>query len=540
MAQPQINSSVLAKQVEQQNAGTDATIKAVTDSYREIQNIGSVRAEAVQAAGDAEAIVTGAAEVGKLRTQEHILKGATVLGTNLDDASELITSLGMETRQKYEAAKQARENYFAKKSGSFVDDPLGWIEGNLLGGNQKAIDEYNKQALDYNAASERLDGIISQTTAFANSQNAIVQTRTAASVEAATRAVSLKAAEQAAQVRQQNLLYNVQGLEVVQKMDAQKLERSFHLNQAVMSEKHLAIAQAQLAESMKQHKLALEERTERLEQKKADRAELQSFGDTVNAGRRSMGFEEIPAAKAYQMMRMQGEVGQIISHQYVTGAVNETLGKPFISDNPADAAKVIIQSNAPLAPGMKPVKDFITTVYRDVASGKDKKIDLKDPRQILSAANKIIGETTKNMAADIKYGDNTNIYQSPDLANLSSIPAVSDSALFKNVLAPLVTTGALKETNPEQILSLAVSAVAKKQISMNDAIIGTSTLFRAATELNNTTKDYFRVGVMPQSTYNTTLPTSYLGGKSKVDMTNQLEISNVISKKLYEVRGGFR
>lgn len=534
MAQAQIDSAALAKRVDSQATDSNAIIQAVTDSYRQIQDLGSVRVEAVRDAGAADAVVVGAKEVGELRRQEAAVTMATALGSNLSDAAEVITALGLKARSDFSKAEVARKEYYKTQQSGFFDDPLGYIVNNFMGGTEAVASKYNEAAQEYNATVGRLDTIAAQTTAHAQAQAAIAQTRTAASVEAAATSVTLKAADQAIQIKQQNLLYNVQGLETVQKLNAQQLSNLFQLNSAVMSEKHLALAAAQLKLSTETHKIALEERLQRIEERKDKKESLETLGATVNLARNALGLAEMPPSKAYSMMQIGGPVGEAIKEQYAMGANIESFGRPFVSDNPGTAARLVMNARAPLSAAMKPVRDMITTAYDDtLKSNKIPGLDKKDPRQVDAAATAMVREIATSMAANIKSGDATNIYAAPTISSITEVaPGVKDTAFFKNVLSDVAPS--LPELNPSIALNLARAGVQSKKITFQEAVEGITILFNGAVATNNATKDYLRVGVKPQVGFNTTLDakTSLYAGGIKVNMADPVSVSNALSKSM--------
>lgn len=534
MAQANIDSSTLGVAVAKQNEQSSVAIDAITAANKEIGSLSAVRAQAVVDAADAEATEKTVAAVGEMKSQQATLKAATVIGTNTDDISELITSLGMKSRESFDAAAKAREEYFKKKNTSFFDSPLEYISNELLGGTNSAANEYNRHALEYNATTERLKEIADLTSAHALAQKAIRQTINAGSIEAMQVQIAKKAIGDAAQIKQQNLVYNIQGMEAVVRMNAAQLDSYFKLNSAVMSEKHLGIAYAQLEQSRKIHEATIAERNDRIAEKKADRKEIEATNSTMNVGREAMGLAPLPLGRGIQLLNMKGELGDVARDHFVMGAQIEDGGRMVISENAGKTARIISSTNAPLAPAALPIKKLLDDSLTQALSNK--RLDKKDPNAIDKATTEIVAGITATMAANIKAGDGANIYQAPDMGVLSKIPAVAESVLYKKVLAPAVEAGVIN-TDPALIVNQAANAVATRQITFKEAQDGIKQIFKSAVALNIANKDYTRYGkgVTPQTTYITILP-SYVGNfreKSQaVDLTSDIGISGVLSRRL--------
>lgn len=535
-----------------QNTQDADTAAKITGNYEQVQQIGEQRALATTAAGDDDAIVAQQKGVGVLQAQQNSRQFATDVGSNMDDSSQIMSALGMQLQQANMETIRAKSVVAQKQSVKLLDDPVQYLMNQITVG-----DDINYA----NAAQDKSDQIASSlaqinqaTQSTAVSQNAIAATTSAAAVQAGTDSIKQKAIEQADQVKQQNLLYNVDGLMKVQSLNQQELSNLFSAQNATNSQKQLEIAQGHLEIARQSNALLLEQRLDAINEKKTNLAEIQDIGDTVNKGRSILGLAPIPAGKAVQFMKIGGDLGNSIKDQYSKGAVAIQTGVNVISDQPGKAAITIAQSQAPLSPTMAPVKNLLMNSLADVGQGVVKganglPVDLKNPQAVTGAANGLILTRAAGMASNIKVGDNTNIYAAPTLPSILKVaPGVMQTDLYNKVLAPLVNTG-LTTLDPNQILSLTSQSVARGEMSFTQSAQDIKVLFSAAAATNNVTKDYARVGLPNQMGYNTSVTLHNASTPNvlafatnqnvKVNMTDLNQVGSILARQMAADRGSY-
>lgn len=138
--------------------------------------------------------------------------------------------------------------------------------------------------------------------------------------------------------------------------------------------------------------------------------------------------------------------------------------------------------------------------------------------------------------AEIKAGDSSNPFQAPPMAVLVDRAAVKDSALFKNVLA----AADMKEFDAKRLYNLAVSGVASKSITMEEAALGLEAIFDAAVDHNNETNMYDRIGLAEQTSYRTEIaPQAFfstgLGGTADVVAASLGLAGTAVSKAMLDI-----
>lgn len=533
---PTLDISSILTAVNNQQYSSQTIADTIISDTNQVQEVGKAKIASITQQADAEIIKSSAEEAGKLRAQQNSRNAATAFGTNMDIASSVITALGSQMIDSFNSANAALDNIHSKQSVGFFDNPLEYISNQL--DLPAAKKEYNYHAQKFNLAETALAELNASTQSTVVTQNAIAEVKNAATLQASTDIIKAKSAQLSSEVTQQNLLYNIQGLKVIQDLNQQQVDLVFKAQGALVTQENLDISRAHLAETRRMHDLQLEERKERIDKNAADKAEIAELGDTINMGRQSLGLAPIPHGRAIQLMKMGGDTGNQIKYQYSIGAMQASVGKPIIAEEPAMAAKVVSETQAPLSPTMASVKKLLTTTYSEVMSGSFKKdLDTKDTIKVLGVTNKVLKGRIDAMAANIKFGDNNNIYAAPDLVSVSKRKSVQESVLYQKVLQPAIEAGNLNESNPDLLLALATNAAKKGIISFPDAVQGIANYYKEATIMNNVNKDYTRVGITPQTTYITEIqdPTGFT---TKYDLSDPTKVSNLISKKLTAYRLG--
>lgn len=105
-------------------------------------------------------------------------------------------------------------------------------------------------------------------------------------------------------------------------------------------------------------------------------------------------------------------------------------------------------------------------------------------------------------AANIKAGDASNPLQAPPMATLLQSDDLKLQPLYTKVLAPMNMT----EVIPQTIVDAAASGVASKQISIEEAVAGITSVFQLSALINSEQDNGFKaIGLPSQTTYNTVI-----------------------------------
>lgn len=523
--------------VQQQNVQLQSSQAQMTQDYNQVNDqANAIVAATKQEGADEGAIATQQAQ-GLLAAQTATRNVASSYGGNPDDVSFLMTQLGQQYTQTEAARLQAEQVVQQKQSVSFTDDPLQWLSNKLTVNTD--INNYNnleEQSNDIYTHMQHINELNSDT---AKSMIAIAQTQTAGTVAATADAAVQKTTIAAADASIKGFLYNAQGVKAVTDMGQQQVDNLVKGTDTVIAAGHLAVAQQQLGimqEELGQKTVLYQQEVKDKQSADASDAQVAQY---VNQGRASMGLQPLPPTKIFTMFKIGGEAGEALKQQFVSGSMGDAINKPIIAASPGTAARFLATNASPLGtqasnPAMAPVVALLSDSYqqaRNPQTGAAMGVNPKDPATLDNAISTLVGAKVVGMASNIKAGDASNIFQAPPLTSLATVASVKSNPVFQKVLLPQVSTG-LSKTDPDQILSLTAAAVQQGTLSITDASSGIAALFRSAVAVNTETKDYLRVGIGPQTTYNTTLQGGgsglVFGSAAKVDMTKDAQVATAL------------
>lgn len=530
-----IDVAGILAQVQSQNAALQGAASSAQNIFDKISGQSDALAAAAQKAGEDKAAIITQKEQGNLDAQTATRAVAASYGGNPDDVSFIMTKLGSQMQDALAQREQAAQVINEKNQVSLLDDPLQWIMNKLSINDD--IQRYNSADTLYEDAVKGLDNINTLNQTTAQGQLAIAKTRTAATVAASADQAQQEANIDVAKAKIQGLLYNAQGVETVMKFNQEQLSNAFQGQQLAISAGHLAVAQAGLALQRQEFSLKSQMWQESLnEKKKADATDAQMV-NWYNQGAAALGMKPLDSNKVLAMAKAGGPVSETVRNVIVSGMQSDALGKPVIAETPGAAVRTLAATSSPLAKtnaATKPIIEMLGNAYQTALSPQmvaTLGVDKAKPATVDNAVNQVLKPVLQGMSSNIKMDDSTNIYQAPTWQVLSQSKAVQDTPLYQKVLKPLVSGGGVTNTDPNQIMSLASVAIQNKQITLNDAVSGISTVFQAAAGINNETKDYLRFGLPPQSQYKTGISsTGTFGGSTVIDMTNQAAVANALTK----------
>lgn len=510
----------------------------VASDYSQVNQAGAAIINATKAAGlDTQTIDTQKAQ-GLLDAQDAAQRVATSYGGNPNDVSFIMTQLGAQWQQTEAARLDAEKVVQQKQSVSFLDDPLTWLSNKLTVNTD--INNYNNLNQQSDDLFAQMKGINDLNTSTAESMRSIATTQTAGTVAATSDLAAQQTAIDSAKAQLQSSLYNAAGVKAVTDLSQDSVDNVVKGAQTAIAAGHLAVAQQQasIMQAELNQKTALYAQ-EVKDKQQADASDAQMLQYT-NVGRSAMGLPALAdSTKLLTFIKMGGPEAEAIKQQMTSGAMSSAIGgKPVIAATAGTSARLLANSGSPLAtsnPAMKPVIDLLSNSYTEAKNPQTQAalgINNKDLNSVDSGISSLVNNQVVQMAGNIKTGDASNIFQAPPLTALASMASVKSNPLYTSVLEPQVKAG-MTETDPNKLLMLTSAAVEAGQISVQDAANGMSALFRSAIALNTETKDYMRVGITPQTSYNTTLQaTGTFGGSSRIDMTNAAQVTTALMKQL--------
>lgn len=513
----------------QQIASNSETVKSILDDQQQAQQDMVVQA-AKMGDGQGNTVVTQQAEeLARLNAQQQSRRFASSLGSNMDDSSEIMTSLASQWKEATVDANAKRTELAGKMNQKFIDNPFNWIQNQMTMGDD--IRHADAASARVSQLENELNFAQSQTQNIEKTNNAIAEVRTAATVQSRLEATQAAINLSVDKVKIANASTNIHGIQALNSMTMERVNTLAAGNNAIMQQKHLDLAQAQFGLHKQQVELMIQDRTERLEQKRLDREELDGLADVVRKGASILGFTEeaaMPTAKVIQMLNMKADGYQNFLR---VGLRSGSSPMPIISDNAGEAIKMVTETNAPLGPGQDSIKKLMQTSFSAARNPTGvAKYDVTKLDQVANAAGQLAVQTANAQMANIT-SDASNIYAPPPLKSIASLGPVQGTQLYAKVLAPQMVTGGLKEFNPEQIMSLTAAAIKSGDIDYSTATSDLRGLFDVAKKQNNILHNYPGLGLPMQSGYRTKIDNGF-GFLVDRDFTKQVDVDTVLNSKL--------
>lgn len=525
-------ASLLASVTQQNNTISGTIIPRISASVASGNNAGQAIVAAVTQKGDDDALVQQTQATAQLKAQQNMRAVASSLGTNMDDASQILTKLGNTMLSEYDNAQQTGQALDQLKQVNFLDDPLGWVSAQFQ--LPQATAQYNQHANTYNRAEATMQQLLTLTSDDNKVQNDIAATKDSASVAAQTDAIKQTAIAQSQDAQLKAAQFNINGMDAIEKMSAEQIQNSATALSAQINEGHLAIAQQQLQLAQKTSDEDIQIKQQMIQKNNMDLAAQNDMEATINKGLVTLGRQPLAQGKATAMLKVGGDAGELIKKAFTIGNASDVAGSPVISTDPGDAARTIIAAKAPLTASAQPIKQLLVDSF--VSAAGDKTIDVKNAEQVnIATTRNALGRAGAQMAS-VNPDDKTNIYSAPDLKSVVAQPAVAALPFTQKVIDPLVASGASK-FDPGLLVSLAKTAVQNGTISYNDAVAGLATYGNQAVNLNNVNRNYAGYGLPPQTSLNMRVDDPITGGSTNVDFTNKQALSVYLTRTLIGPEG---
>lgn len=532
------------------NSATTQDTNNLALMYGQEKGIETGMQSAITTEGASAQIVQGAKLAGALQTQTNIRAGASALGTNMDDASEIVTSLSSQADAFYSKSQQQLAGIQQKQSVGLLDNPLQWLSNQLtLPGDQEDLETTTMQQ---HMAETRLNTILTETQEVARTENAISLQSTAATNDATLTGLAAQTSEKLLATQQENLKFNIDATKSLNQARQEVLQNLFTGVQLQNAQQEFAFKQQlfplQVQEANDRHTLLQEE----VAKNEADLASKQDWMDKYNAGASTVGLPPLKGMKEAEVVLHlpstdpRAQMARLAYQAGSSAAANG--GTPIIGASPIEAGKSIALSGAPM-PGMNPViRDLLSNTYAESKAGQipiaspkggNVPVDPKNENQVLRAGQQYIAGKLQNYSRVVDPLDRSNPYNIPPLANVISVPAVAATPLFSEVLRPAIESGALQNPSAAQIISLTQANIKAGKIDFATAASNLATYFNAGVAQNNIRNQWDRIGQPQQSSYNVRitadLPSAYTletGGRSQgttvLDLTNKTNISRAL------------
>lgn len=439
---------------------------------------------------------------GQLDTQKKRVQAANAFGTNVGDVSDIITQLGQEMRSTAVELVNAQDKVADIEANSdLLTNPLGWLNDLVNGDAARA--ERDALAQKFDITQKTAQGLNQQTQATVQTQNAITETLTQASIKQAADATKLLADAEATKQAIQGKQFGAAGIETMRALGAQEFNRQLQVYGQITEESRYqegrAMRQAQF-EAMQ-------------EQRKRGKLEDQEYTDAtarVNEYRGKAGLAPVNETFVRRTLTQPGDLGDDIRRQEQSGMrlMGGELG--VFGATPAQSFATIQKDQPKIPDSYAPAASILGDGVR-VAGEAIQKEALnptsnikKDPAAQAKIVNESVNAVAKNYQANIQPNKG-NPYEAPSVSVVMGEPnGLKDSKFGQAVLQTLVSTGQ-NNPNPDMLLAAGLSAVQAGQLSLPEVRDGIAAFYQNAVAINNSTKGFVQLGVPAQNGYKTSV-----------------------------------
>lgn len=439
---------------------------------------------------------------GELQTQKDRVQAANAFGTNVGDVSDIITQLGQGMRQSAIQLTQAQAKVTEIEANSdIIGNPIGWLRDLVSGDGARA--ERDALAQQFDTQQKLAAGLNAQTQSTVQTQNAITETLSQASITQTADATRLLAEAEASKQAIAGKQYGAQAIEALRTNGAQEFNRSVQVYSQVTED-------ARYREGMQ---LRQEQFAALQEQRKRGKLEDQEYVDAtgrVNAYRTAAGLPSVNETFVRRTLTQGGDLGDDIRRQEASGM--KLLGgevKVF-GDSPAATIATLTKDQPNLPDSYKPAVSILQAASQVASDEIAKKLlvpggeDLKkNPAARAEILNASVTAVAKGYQANIQ-NDKGNPYQAPAISTVlgEKSNGLAESKFGKVVLATLVATEQNYPT-PDMLMASGIAAVDRGELSLNDVRDGVTSFYQNAVGINNATGGYLQLGVPAQQGYRT-------------------------------------
>lgn len=534
-------TDMILNQVQENNQTLAERYPVVQELNKQKLQAGADSIVAAQMVGDNSQIVLGARLIAEKEAQRRTAETAANLGvTGSMDAADLLNKRAVQWRQADEEALQKTEKLRKDSEIQFLQDPGGYIKAQFYMENtaqeaQNAIDRKTQIA-------QSIVTMQSLTQQAAQTYNAIKQTDTTASIEAALKAAGAQTQIGINQMKAANAGVAIEALETLNRMDSQQLSNMSVANTALQQERQAKNAAAQLAMSQQSLAIHVSEFNERMEQKRATKEEMDTAGQLLTEGLSIIGKSDgtkLPSSMVPMFMKTpQGQ------EAYTRAVQSRLVGHPVIAPSLGELTRIVGRDGAPLMPQQTAVRNLLGTSFAtasDPVEAKKYGVNVSDPKNlqdVQGAAAQIALKQAQEYLKNIKPGDKANPYAAPPYNTVMEIPGVQNSPLYQKVLKPQHLAGGIQDLDPNNLIASVVSGIKSNQITHAEGAAGISTIFNAIVEKNRINNNYVGMHLPNQDAYRTMIMTP-AGIPKMRNLTSLPDINVLLDNQLRGDKGLF-
>jgi len=474
--------------LESSQAAGEAAKQAVRESQTVQAKVAKGTDVAITDIAAASRTVTLAEEKAKLQTQNAKRAAFTAMG----GADRLIDLSGAYREASDTMVKEVGEVAELESKSLFQDGLFDYIGAQLrldYGGEREQAAAAIQQEATLRAA---ITGTQQVTSSVAKTLNEVEELKSNATIDA----IDQKMQAEAQMARLQNMAKlaesNAKATAALYTMNRQQLNDAMTITQEkrIAQQQKKAVAVADM-------------------KKATDDAIVRNY----QLAQIKLGEVPLPAADILAAKTVGGEAGQKIQDYYAIGI---KLQSAVVDGVPVSAGDDYVE-RFKYKPGSLAEDTRANRAFSGVRDTVEKQIGIKGaeagltpaqiekkkagitPEEMSALVTKTMDTYAESQADDIARG---NMYEAEPMSLITQTetppPAVVETTYYDKIIKPLAPT----ETNPQQLFELAASAVAQKELSINEAVEGVTTLFDFFKQHNNEFGNFANRGIPLQTSYN--------------------------------------
>lgn len=474
------------------------------------------------------------------KTQKAQERAAATVGLNEDDLNNQLVQSMAEYNSAQEAKKQQLQRYQEIQSRGLLDNPIGYILGQLE--LPQVVNTHN--ALNAKAAAAA-DNISTRQQLLQQHKSAMV-----VNTAEAVKDINLQKAE--AGVAQAQLALREAEINNISKISGRKLQEFQHANsifaiQDAAFAKQLQVAQFQM--NMEDRQAARAERAElaksRLKEKEAQDAAVAEFDTQSQRISQFLGLQ-VPINYAMWQKMANPKQKQAWFEAVTTGEMGSNLLQSLQFVNSQGNSAALRQNN----PGVAAATQGFMTAIDSVAGPLARRPEnlKKKPEELAAEATNIYTNTVVNAASRADSGNSLfsaqwdnlfNPYKAEykvllDEANAGKIPALQNNIVVKTLsnLAPALdpTASNLSADSQNKLMLTIAEQVRRREIGLDEAAQQVSQFYTIAALKNKDLYQYDLLGLPPQTRYMATFGTTGMFGSTvTADLMNTMSAKKALA-----------
>lgn len=506
-------------QIAEANSRISQGSQQVASGGRQLNEINAANIEATRKAEEAKSSIQSQKEQLTMDTEARILEIVNRLGGNVDAQGALIAESASRFQEGTRELIASQDKISQLENQSFLDNPIGYIMGRFALRDETI--KYNQAIDKVEVAKDTVANISTLSNNAAVSQKAVAKTTTLSMMQARAEEDAAKAEIAVNAVRRQGIADNINNINQVLQLDSAALDNSIKAKGLINQERRMQLDEAEFAQRKVEFNARMEQYT------KAKQID-QDFVDTVNKGAEFFGKKPLSAVEIENFKKLANGQERLMDW-YLTGKGLDN-GRVVLGANPLEAASVLDRNRAATSPADDKIRSFMYTVKE--GTEKANKTSGLDPKKLVPVVNNNIVNEAKKQLSNIDTTSSNSIYAPPSLSTLGNSSAVKSSALWKEVLSPLVSIKSDYPLKSEDIIPAAFEAYKNGKITYADLDKGLGTLYKAAAEMNNSIFKYEAYRLPEMNSFNTSVPTKPAVSVAVYDPIRG-EMSDALASKPY-------